>query len=70
MRRRPPSDDVVPAKLRDPSAWPSNAVWMAARDAWMAAGNNWPGGEVAEFAEVLAVIIATPDEPWDGQSGF
>jgi hypothetical protein len=33
----------------------------------MNAGNQWPGGEAAEFAEDSQVVIATPDEPfyWD-----
>ncbi|MBF6164848.1 hypothetical protein IU486_08685 [Streptomyces gardneri] len=39
--------------------------WMAARQEWIDAGNQWPGGEVAEFDEVLRLIIATPDEPFD-----
>ncbi|MET8795354.1 hypothetical protein ABZV91_02665 [Nocardia sp. NPDC004568] len=52
--------------LRKPSAWPSRPEWMQARQDWIDAGNNWPGGEVAEFAEVLEVLRAAPDEPWDG----
>ncbi|MGW5376222.1 hypothetical protein ACWESM_12320 [Nocardia sp. NPDC003999] len=55
----------VPAELRDPAVWASREEWMQAREEWIEAGNRWPGGEVAEFAGVLEVLRAAPDEPFD-----
>lgn len=66
MKRRRPAGDPVPPKLRDADAWPGRDEWIQARQDWIAAGNEWPGGEAAEFSEVLAVLSSDPPEPWDG----
>jgi len=76
VRRRPPGwtgdGDPVPEELThfDIDEWGgvvdvlgAYGRWKAARRAWVAEGNGWPGGP--EQMEAEESEIRLPDEPWD-----
>lgn len=51
MKRRNKVAGTVPAELLDRDAWKYFSDWTAARDEWVEAGNEWPGGEEARQRE-------------------
>lgn len=69
MRRRRPRGNVVPPELLEHPEWSRFEEWCDARAAWVAAGNEWPGGEVARWQEEFTYILDNwrdqPMEPFD-----
>lgn len=72
MRRRTATGGGVPDRLArfvvddwapgDP--WPAFQAGRDARQAWVDAGNVWPGGEDARSGQHSDVISELPDEPF------
>ncbi len=49
--------------------WPAFTAWRAAREAWVDAGNEWPGGVVAMSEQHTQVACRLPDEPFTPAGG-
>lgn len=77
MRRRALVGDAVPPRLArfdvdrwvPGQPWPAFTAWCQAREAWVAAGNEWPGGPVAMSEQQSTVACRLPDEPFMPESG-